>query len=63
MDTILSGIDFAVTYLDDILLKSKNPEEHTKNVFEVFRRIQNNGFKLKEEKCDFLKIKSDIWDE
>ena len=37
--TMLCGINFAVTYLDDILLKSKNPEEYKKNVFEIFSRI------------------------
>ena len=50
MDTMLSGLDSTVGYLDDILVKRENPEEHKKNVFEVFR-IQYYGFKLKEEKC------------
>ena len=43
---MLSGLDFAVAYLDDILLKSKNPEELKKNVFEVFRRIQTYPQKI-----------------
>ena len=50
MDTMLSRLDLAVTYLDDILLKSENSEEHKKNVFEVFRRIQDYRFKQKDEK-------------
>ena len=37
MDMMLSGLDFAVTNLGDILLKSENPEEHKKNVFKTFR--------------------------
>ena len=44
---MLSGLDFAVTNLDDILQKGENPEEHKKNVFKVFRRIQDYGYKLK----------------
>ena len=38
MDTMLSGLDFAVTYIDDILLKIKNPEEQ-----KMFSRF--SGFK------------------
>ena len=51
---MLSGLDFAVAYLDDILIKGENAEENKKNIFEVFRRIQSYGFKLKFEKCEFF---------
>ena len=54
MDTMLSDLDFAIAYLDDILLTSQNAEEHKQHVFEVFKRIQEYGFKVKETKCDFL---------
>ena len=53
MDMMLSGLNYTVTYLDDILLKSENLEEHKKNVFKVFKMIQDYGLKLKEEKCKF----------
>ena len=62
MDMMLCELDFVVTYLDDILMKNENPEEYKKNVFEVFRRIQDYGFKLKDEKCEFLCIRSNILD-
>ena len=52
---MLSGLDYAVANLDDILLKSENPEKYKKNVFKVFRRIQDYGFKLEEEKYDLKK--------
>ena len=51
---MLSWLDFAVTFRDDILLKSENQEEHKKNVYEVFKRIQDYRFKLKDEKYDFF---------
>ena len=54
MDTMLSDFDFVISYLDDILLTSQNAEEHKKHVFEVFKRIQEYGFKVKENKCDFF---------
>ena len=60
MDTMLRDLDFSVSYLDYILLKRKNTEKHRKNVLEVFRRIQDYGFKLKAETFDFLCIKSNI---
>ena len=47
VNTMLSGLDFAVAYLDDSLLKGENPEEQEKNVFEIFGRIQDYGFNLK----------------
>ena len=37
MDTMLSGLDFAIVYLDDILMKSKI-QEHTRHVKEVFKK-------------------------
>lgn len=54
MDTMLSGLDFGVAYLDNILLKSENLEEHKENIFKVFRRIQDHGFKLKDGKYEFF---------
>ena len=53
LDTMLAGLDFAVAYLDDILIKSKNVQEHKNHVWEVFRRIQEYGFKVSLEKYDF----------
>ena len=54
MDTMLSGFDFAVAYLDDILMKSQSLGEHKEHVHKVFAKIQDYGFKLKESKCYFF---------
>ena len=54
MDTMLAGLEFAMAYLDDILIKSKNMQEHKKHVREVFKRIEEFGFRLSPEKCDFF---------
>ena len=54
MDTMLSGFDFAVVYLDDILMKSQSSGKHKEHVHKVFAKIQDYGFILKEFKCDFF---------
>ena len=54
MDTIPSDLDFAVAYLDDILMNSPSVEQQKERVRKVFSRIQEYGLKLKEFKCDFF---------
>ena len=54
MDTMLDGLDFAIAYLDDINIISKSKERHRENVRRLFSRIQEFGFKVKEEKCEFF---------
>ena len=44
MDTMLIGLDFAIAYLDDILIKNKTWEEHARHVKEVF--IKNKSLDL-----------------
>ena len=54
MDTMLDGLDFAIAYLDDIIIISKSKEQHREHVRRVFSRIQEFGFKVNEEKCEFF---------
>ena len=54
MDTMLAGLDFVIVYLDDILIKSENSDQHCDHIKEVFRRIDDCGFLLSSEKCDFF---------
>ena len=44
---------FAVVYLDDILIFSKDPEEHTVHVREVLTRLQQHQLYVDAEKCKF----------
>ena len=45
--------DFVVIYLDDILIYSKNEEEHEKHVRLVLEKLRERGLYAKLEKCLF----------
>ena len=49
MDTMLSGLDFSVTYWDDILMNSKSVVDHKDHVHKVFAKIQDNDFKIRNQ--------------
>uniref|UniRef100_A0A096M8A1 Gypsy retrotransposon integrase-like protein 1 n=1 Tax=Poecilia formosa TaxID=48698 RepID=A0A096M8A1_POEFO len=44
---------FVFVYLDDILIYSKSPEEHSKHVRQVLQRLLENKLFVKAEKCEF----------
>ena len=54
MDTMLSGLDLAIAYIDDVSIKCKTQEEHARHVKEVFQKIKEFGFKLSIEKCEYF---------
>ena len=51
MDSVLRGLPFASTYLDDILVYSPNVECHKDHLRQVFCRLQEAGLTLCERKC------------
>ena len=53
MDSILQDLDFVFVYLDDILVASKNREEHKQHLVILFDRLQTHGLVIKLEKCQF----------
>ena len=56
IDKVLMGCgEFAMGYLDDIIIFSKNEEDHLHHLEEIFSRLQHFGLKMKREKCTFFK--------
>eukprot|EP00245_Coleochaete_scutata_P000411 TRINITY_DN1051_c1_g1_i1.p1 TRINITY_DN1051_c1_g1~~TRINITY_DN1051_c1_g1_i1.p1 ORF type:complete len:1227 (+),score=252.29 TRINITY_DN1051_c1_g1_i1:430-3681(+) len=53
MDRILSGLDFARCYIDDIIVYSSSPEEHIRHIEQVLERLREHGLKLHPGKCRF----------
>ena len=56
INKVLKGLHkFAVIYLDDIIIFSKNEEKHLEHLRIIFKRLKEAGLKLKRSKCDFMK--------
>ena len=56
INKVLKGLHkISVTYLDDIIIFSKNEEEHLEHLRIIFQRLKEAGLKLKRLKCDFMK--------
>jgi len=51
MDEVLAGLPFVFCYLDDILVASRNHQEHVAHLEVVFTRLQQHGLVLNGEKC------------
>ncbi|PIC27952.1 hypothetical protein B9Z55_020036 [Caenorhabditis nigoni] len=54
MDKMISGLDGVTAYLDDIIIVGSTEKEHKENLFKLFSRITEYGFRVKLEKCRFL---------
>ena len=55
VNKVLEGLDFTFGYLDDILVFSKNMEEHLQHVRILFEWLHQADLKLTKRKCNFLK--------
>ena len=55
MNKVLEGLSYAMTYLDDIIIFSKNEVDYLKHLEEVFYRLRQAVLKMKHSKCDFFR--------
>ena len=54
INDVLKGCNFAMGYLDDIIIYSRSEKEHLEHLEEIFKRLKAVGLKLKLEKCCFF---------
>ena len=55
INDVLKVCNFAMGYLDDIIIYSRSEKEHLEHLEEIFTRLKAAGLKLKLEKCCFFK--------
>ena len=55
MNQVLEGLNFTMTYLDDIIIFSNSEEENLLHLEKVFHQLREAGLKMKQSKCDFFK--------
>ena len=48
-------LDWCIIYLDDIIIFSKNPDDHITRLKGVFEKLAKAGLKLKPSKCEFFR--------
>ena len=59
MTIVLEGLeDFAIPYLDDIIIFSASPDEHLAHLHAVFNKIREHGLKMKLKKCNFFQTET-----
>nr|VZI51040.1 unnamed protein product [Spirometra erinaceieuropaei] len=54
MNAMLSGIPGTAVYLDDIIIVGRSPAELQDRVCAVLERVQEYGFRLRADKCQFF---------
>ena len=55
MNKVLSGLNFPLAYLDNIIIFSETAEQHFKHIQVVLNRLSQAKLKLKKSKCVFFK--------
>ena len=55
INEVLTDCNFAMGYLDDIIIFSKTEEEHLEHLETIFNPLREAGLKLKLQKCSFFK--------
>ncbi|XP_018403221.1 PREDICTED: uncharacterized protein LOC108780125 [Cyphomyrmex costatus] len=60
IEQCLTGIPGCVAYLDNIFVTGQNEKEHVDTLYKVCTRLQQYGFKVNINKCEFFREKIEI---
>ena len=60
MTGILKDFNFAIAYLDNIIIFSKTGEEHLDHIKQISEKLRNVHLCMKLSKCHFLQRKPSI---
>ncbi|GFY53090.1 transposon Ty3-G Gag-Pol polyprotein [Trichonephila inaurata madagascariensis] len=60
LHSVLRGLDFCFSYMDDILIASKDETQHISHLKQVFQRLHDAGLVIKVAKCQFLQNEVDF---
>lgn len=55
LDRVLRGLDFAWWYIDDIIIASRDEEEHRNHLEEILKRLEDHGLTVNLAKCVFAR--------
>ena len=54
MAKVLTGCDWAMAYLDDVIIHSPTFKDHLHHLADVFASLRTHGLKMKKSKCKFM---------
>ena len=54
MDLVMTGLPNTLTYIDDVLVHSKDPASHLTHLRQTFQRLRRHSLKINLAKCNFL---------
>ncbi|EYC40917.1 hypothetical protein Y032_0589g363 [Ancylostoma ceylanicum] len=61
IDAPIAGLHGAAAYLDNIIVTDRTIDENNTRLNAVFQTIHDDGFRVRLEKCAFLRLKSTTW--
>ena len=54
MHEVFHDFDFVIAYMDDVIVFSKDYRTHFQHLDHVFRRLHEEGLRIKISKCEFV---------